>query len=263
MKALVAGWKDLSTVDIIGEPCFSVWFCGCNFRCPWCQNWHIVECRDCREVDVSYIAEKALESKLLVYFLHVTGGEPTLQYEALSELYRRVKEGGMKTSLDTNGALPEVVKKLVPVLDHLALDIKAPFSNLRKYAEAIGLPENLVERNRIVDRVRESLEIGLKYLNKIEVRFPVVPRIHSEDDVVEAFHEVAEVVESTGSWNRAVFVLQQYIPSENIPSTIFRSEPMTDPELLKKIAHRVLKEISKLDKVYIRTIEHVEKIEKF
>jgi len=263
MKALIAGWRDLSTVDIIGEPCFTAWFCGCNFRCPWCQNWPIVECRDCREVEVSYIAEKALESKMLVDFIHVTGGEPTLQYEALSELYQRVKEGGMKTSLDTNGAKPEVVERLVPLLDHLALDIKAPLTNVEKYAQAIGLPVELVERNHIVDKVKKSLEIGLKHLSKIEIRFPVVPKIHSESDVIEALLQVAEIVDSAKAWSKAVFVLQQYVPSETVPSVLFRNEPMTDPELLRKIAHRALREIDSLNKVYIRTIERVEKIEKF
>ncbi|HDI74431.1 MAG TPA: anaerobic ribonucleoside-triphosphate reductase activating protein [Thermoprotei archaeon] len=261
MKVLVAGWRDLSTVDMIGEPCFVIWLCGCNFRCPWCQNWHIVECFDCRWLDPQTVAERAAENLGLVEYVHVTGGEPTLQDKGLLELCRALKEKGLKVSVDTNGSRPEVLERILPYLNHMAIDIKAPLSEPDKYARAIGLPLEIVESYEIPAKVEKSLQVGLCNLEKVEIRLPVVPKVHEPSDVLRAAHEVEEVVGRTRFWNKAVVVLQQYVPSETVPSPFLREQPMTDAGLLQALAYKILDE-TEFTQIYIRAVDSVIKIKR-
>lgn len=59
----------------------------------------------------------------------VSGGEPMLQREFVTELFRKAKEQGIHTALDTSGVLfnpedPEAVDELLKVTDLVLLDIK-------------------------------------------------------------------------------------------------------------------------------------------
>ena len=78
-KVKISGWIETSLVDVIGHISFSVWFSYCNFRCPWCQNRPVVMGEKVLEVDVNKLVEIIKEYEWLADFLHVTGGEPTLQ----------------------------------------------------------------------------------------------------------------------------------------------------------------------------------------
>ena len=69
---------------------------GCNFRCPWCSN---PECfaADTRttERSVTDLCDEILRSRPMFFSgggVTFTGGEPTLQFEALRELLVLLKE---------------------------------------------------------------------------------------------------------------------------------------------------------------------------
>ncbi|HRX77163.1 MAG TPA: radical SAM protein [Candidatus Cloacimonadota bacterium] len=78
-----------------------------------------------------------LDTEKVLHFLYrrrrklsavvVTGGEPTLQ-EDLIPFLKILKAMRFKIKLDTNGALPNVLCKVIQagVLDYIAMDLKAP-----------------------------------------------------------------------------------------------------------------------------------------
>lgn len=55
-----------------------------------------------------------------------TGGEPLLQYEFLIELFKKLKNEGIHTCIDTSGmvALTDKIKELINLTDLFLLDIK-------------------------------------------------------------------------------------------------------------------------------------------
>ncbi|MFA0733042.1 MAG: hypothetical protein BKPUNTRY_002609, partial [Candidatus Fervidibacter sp.] len=55
-----------------------------------------------------------------------TGGEPLLQADFLAMLAKALKEQGFRTLLETEGGLPEALRKVLPFVDAIAADIKLP-----------------------------------------------------------------------------------------------------------------------------------------
>lgn len=104
-----------------------VWFSGCNMLCPYCHNMELV-----------HFKGKGIEESFLLKFLEnrrgklegvvFCGGEPTL-YPNLISLAREIKSLGYKIKLDTNGLKLETIQNLLPFLDYIALDFKAPRSS--------------------------------------------------------------------------------------------------------------------------------------
>jgi organic radical activating enzyme len=58
--------------------------------------------------------------------LSFTGGEPLRQSDYLSEIAFQMKEQGTKIFLETNGTLPDELKKCPQVIDYIAMDWKLP-----------------------------------------------------------------------------------------------------------------------------------------
>lgn len=66
-----------------------------------------------------------------------SGGEPTLQ-RRLREAIEEVKALGFLIGLHTSGMFPERVREILPLLDWVGLDIKAPLD--RRYDRISGRP---------------------------------------------------------------------------------------------------------------------------
>jgi len=170
-RLLVAGWKSVSLVDVYGSLCFSLWLCGCNLRCPFCHNWRIAERLECKWVSVGEVFDVLQGAARFVDFLHVTGGEPLLQWKALAQLFGLAKKIGLRTSLNSNCTLVRPFEKLLEkkLVDHLATDLKVPFSTL------VGLPETVADR--LWRLYLECLALAAKHGITVELRIPVPSNI--------------------------------------------------------------------------------------
>ena len=107
---------------------------GCNMRCQYCHNvdaWN-------PDTDNLMTADELLDKaeRFRSYWgkeggITVSGGEPLMQIDFLTELFRKAKEKGVHTTLDTSGA-PfteegswfEKWKELMKYTDLVMLDIK-------------------------------------------------------------------------------------------------------------------------------------------
>lgn len=134
----LAGFVPLSLCDYPGRVAAVVFTQGCNYRCPWCHNGHLVPLAGDPSLRIGEeeVLSILLERRNRVGSLVVTGGEPTLQ-PALPRFLRRVKALGVDVKLDTNGSRPDVVRQLLKerLLDYVAMDVKAPWD---KYAALTG-----------------------------------------------------------------------------------------------------------------------------
>ena len=78
--------------------------------------------------------------------LTASGGEPMMQHEFTTELFRAARAEGIGTALDTSGFCPtEIFGSILPLTDHLLLDIKTMDGKLHK--RFIGADNDLIHKN--------------------------------------------------------------------------------------------------------------------
>jgi len=201
MRIWVAGWRQVSLIDVLGAPASVAWVCGCNLRCPFCHNWRIADGIDpaCRWLEVGDVVEALRPAFLLglVEFVQVSGGEPLLQLRAVAELLRCCRELGVAPSIDTNLTLPDALQSLLDevVPRHVATDVKAPpgIAYGLPRAEAEATWSRFLESLRILARARgvEILELRLLELpprwRSAEVEREIRERLGEVMDALRGF----------------------------------------------------------------------------
>lgn len=102
---------------------------GCKLKCLYCHNPDAIDTSGGMEVHVEELVKRAIKMK--PYFgekggVTVSGGEPLLQSKALLGFFKRLKEEGIHTNIDTNGRiLNHFTEKLLDeYTDLVMLDIK-------------------------------------------------------------------------------------------------------------------------------------------
>lgn len=104
---------------------------GCPLRCLYCHNPDTWKSAGGKEYLPSEIIEEYKKNKAFYAKggITVTGGEPLLQTEFVSELFALAKKAGIHTALDTSGITynekaEEKIDKLLDNTDLVLLDIK-------------------------------------------------------------------------------------------------------------------------------------------
>lgn len=101
---------------------------GCPFRCLYCANPDTIDAKGGTPTAPEEILRMAVSQK--AFFgkkggITFSGGEPTLQAEALIPLFKELKANGIHTCLDTNGGIwNEKVEELLSLTDLVLLDVK-------------------------------------------------------------------------------------------------------------------------------------------
>lgn len=240
MEVKIGNILEVSLVDVLFHPSFVIWFSNCNFRCPWCQNKELVFGYG-KYVKIEEIEEKIKENLNFVDYLHITGGEPTLQPKQLFKIFEISKELGLKNSINTNGSNPEIIEKLIEkeLINHIALDFKAP---IEKYEKLIGIKFD-------INRILKTLEI-CNQINFVEIRTTFVPNFLCLDDIIK----IVEILKI--KLKNFYYVIQQFNPSSTLE--ILDWKYLNSEEVIK-IAKKV-KEKTKLEKIYVRTKAGVKEI---
>ncbi len=104
---------------------------GCPMRCLYCHNPDTWSCEQNKKMSVDEILKKYNDLKEFLKNggITVSGGEPLLQTDFVTELFSRAKEQNIHTALDTSGILfdinnTEKIDKLLSVTSLVLLDIK-------------------------------------------------------------------------------------------------------------------------------------------
>lgn len=133
MKGYIHSIESFGTVDGPGLR-FVVFFQGCPMRCQYCHNPDTWQPNTGNQMTAEEIMEKFRRNKSFYTSggITVTGGEPLLQIDFLTELFRLAKSEGVHTCIDTSGITynrgnPEYMKKLDTLMEYtdlIMLDIK-------------------------------------------------------------------------------------------------------------------------------------------
>lgn len=219
----------LSLCDYLGEPACVIFFSGCNYDCGYCQNWRLKVMSKEHLVDIEKIKDSIMKNRLITA-CKVTGGEPLLQLEALSELGSYVKSRGLKFGIDTNGSLPDSLKVLLPTLDLVSIDIKTTL-NEDEYRKITGVGQPCV------DAIRRSLEMAISSNAYTDARMVIIP---GYNDSVEDVRSVSGSLRSLGFEAKArrgmaSLTLVEFVP-ENAHSEEFRGLKNPSAENLRSLA---------------------------
>ncbi len=174
--------QSLGTLDGPGVR-FVVFTQGCNLRCGCCHNpdtWNISEGT---EVSSEEIIKKAVRFK--EYFgkdggITVSGGEPLLQPNFVSDVFIKAHKEGINTCLDTSGSiLNDDIKILLENTDRVLLDIK--YTNDDDYKKYVGCS------------IAKPLEF-LEYLNSkgipTTIRQVIIPSLNDNDENIAELNEI-------------------------------------------------------------------------
>lgn len=226
MKINLGGIVDISTIDWYGKSAMVIFFNGCPFRCPYCQNYKLID--KVNFVDIEEVEKKILESKSFVSSIVFSGGEPTMQFDALEHLAKFAKSLGLLVGIETNGYYPERLESLInkELLDKIFLDIKAPLDYREEYHMLTGLRD-------AAPRVYESLHLTLPNGFPIEVR----------STVFRHFPDVLEITKGLIDTN-CNYVIQQGLPEYSPDGDIKKEMCLSRDELIgiAKLCH-LLKDV--------------------
>ena len=189
----LCGFMKTTLLDYPGHVACTIFTGGCNLRCPFCHNSELLD----QDLPSEYSEEEIFafleKRKMLLEGVVISGGEPTLQRD-LADFARRIKEAtGLDIKLDTNGTDPATLRAMIEagLVDFVSMDIKSGPSG---YMKAAGLPDEASER--ILSRVRESMDILRKGSLPYEFRTTVVDGIHVRKD----FEELGPFIEGCGRY---------------------------------------------------------------
>lgn len=134
----VGGFVPYSSIDLPGTLCAVVFVQGCPWRCVYCHNPHLQRRdgaghRTWTEV-VDFLRRRAGLLDAVVF----SGGEPTLD-PALASAMRDVRSLGFRVGLHTAGMYPRRLAEVLPLLDWIGVDVKAPLDDPRRHDEVTGV----------------------------------------------------------------------------------------------------------------------------
>lgn len=206
-----------SLVDFPGRLSAVFFTTGCNFQCRFCHNASLLGTpnpeKGLRASELHRIITR-FRSSSWINGVTLTGGEPTL-CEDLPELVAWMRSIGLAVKLDTNGSHPEMLARIIGDLDYVAMDIKCrwdDYPSLTRFADTAAIA-------RSMEIIRSS---GVDY----EFRTTILESLHTP----ETMHELGRMISGAKR-----YVLQQFVPRENLPDIVLRTTPRTSPDHLEML----------------------------
>jgi pyruvate formate lyase activating enzyme len=144
-----------------GSRSFSIATVGCNFRCDFCQNYHISQQR-AGEIPAQTILPAeivALAKTSHCRSIAYTYTEPTIYFELAFACARLAHEQGLLNVFVTNGYInPEPLEMIRPYLDAANVDLKAFDENFyQKYTG--GKLSSVLQTLKLMQRLKIFIEV--------------------------------------------------------------------------------------------------------
>jgi len=212
-------------------------FAGCNLNCDYCdtdfQNQEFCNLQTLSDkiknpVSAEQLLAKVADlNKITHHSISLTGGEPLLHTDFLTEFLTKFKEKNSSTKvyLETNGTLFEELEKIIEYIDIISMDLKLKSST--------GVDFPFAKHKKFIENARDC-HVGTK----------VPPR----NDSIELFakavitskisdEEIQEISEFIKSFERPIILILQPVDSEN-------KELLLSSQNLLKIQEKFLKNLN-------------------
>ena len=169
----IHGLQKMTLLDFPGRVACTVFLGGCDFRCPFCHNFELVDGSAPAVMEVGELFAFLEKRRGLLDGVAITGGEPCLRPD-LMDMMRRIKDMGYAVKLDTNGCFPERLQAVLEagLADYVAMDVK---NSREKYEQTAGVAG-------ILPRVEESVALLRAGKTPFEFRTTLVDELHEPAD---------------------------------------------------------------------------------
>lgn len=210
----IADWSTSPSDLWSGRTVLTVSLQGCPWRCTNCEQPELADTvvggavpwRDVR--DVIHASGAGLDGVLL------TGGEPTRQ-DGLIDAIEQIRELGLPVAVHTNGAYPRRLAEILPLVDRVVLDVRAPAT---RYRAATGAGSSA---HKVFASLRSVLESGVE----LQVRSTIDPDVVSPVELERLVADLVAqgvgdhvVIERRGTERPAVPVRRVPVGSGRVPS---------------------------------------------
>lgn len=163
-----------------GSLILSVGSCGCNLRCPFCQNNEISWGPEAKTIRSDFVSPEELAATAEYYIdngnigVAFTYNEPLIGYEYVRDAAKLVHEKGMKNVVVTNGtASLEVLDELAPYVDAMNIDLKG-FTD-HYYSDVLG-----GDRKMVMDFIEAAVRVC-----HVELTTLIIPGENDSDEEME------------------------------------------------------------------------------
>lgn len=153
-----------------------------------CQKCKSFECitknknmgirRSYEEYEIDSVVNEALLSSALFFNgggVTLTGGEPTMQFEAVKELLEKLKNTGINTAIETNASHPKL-ETLFPLIDQLIMDFKHYDNEIHIINTGIGN-----------SMIKSNIEKAFKLHKNVHIRIPIIKGYNDSDNDIINF----------------------------------------------------------------------------
>jgi len=208
----------------------------CNFRCPYCMNAKLARGKSDKSLDIEEIKQYVKEDKS-EWFM-ISGGEPLCgNIPHLINLLKEIQTWGCKIGISTNGSYPRTLKRILPLINYIAMDFKAVLEeDYKEFGNGLGSSMIIESKNILMENKKERDDFDY------EVRTTLYPKYIDK----EAMHEIGSVMRKDDTW-----VLQQFRHVKNMLDTIaYEVEPYSKEEVESLV--KIAKEYS--DNVRVRYV---------
>ncbi|MBQ3554309.1 MAG: pyruvate formate lyase-activating protein [Clostridia bacterium] len=202
-----------------------VFLSGCPMRCRYCHNPDTWEKNEKEVMTASEVFQKIKRMK--PYFgksggITLSGGEPLLQTEFATEVFRLCKEDRIHTALDTSGAIvTEQTESLLKLTDLVICDIK--HTDQDAFLDLTSYP---------MDSLLSFLELCKRLNKRLWIRQVIVPGITDNQENILKLKDMAkkydaEKIELLPYHSHGVYKWE----SLGIPYTLYGTKSPTEEEM--------------------------------
>lgn len=188
----VGGITPFTATDYPGKLAAVIFIQGCPWRCGYCHNPHLQLRTGASPLRWPQVIELLRRRVGLIDAVVFSGGEPTTD-PALGDAILAVKALGFEVGLHTAGTYPQRLAAILPLLDWVGIDVKAPFEH---YERITGVTGSGVPARACVEAVIAS---GVRH----ECRTTVHPALLAE-------HEILALAQTLAGLGVADYALQVF-----------------------------------------------------
>ncbi len=198
-----------------GIPQIFVRFSGCNLRCDYCDTKKSLKANK----NSKYFTTQSLYEYVLDIFnknkdkffsfkpsISFTGGEPLLYADFISDFLKKYNKNKFSIYIETNGTLPQRIKKIYKYCDVVAMDIKFKSSCKKdcfgEHKKFLKICKNKVFIKTVITKSTTKQEFvkAAKFVSNIskKIKFVIQPAIFDKgtnEKVFEFYSIAASVVE--------------------------------------------------------------------
>ncbi len=201
---------------------------GCNLACPWCSNPEGLACSGGTTYSVEQLLADA-ESCRMMFFdgggVTLTGGEVTMQFAAVSDFLRQLKERGIHTCIETNGLHPRL-PELFELVDYLIMDCK--HYDPEKHRLITGASNATTFQN-----IKLAIEAG----KHPAVRIPLIGGFNASEEDALGFARLFNEIHLPGNGTLELLTYHEYGKEKyekcGLPYTM-TDEAKISPEMLQR-----------------------------